>query len=266
MTGSREQLPLRLAPPVASQVAPALAGAGAGGRPNIGRPRADVLARRVRLLVGATITYNLIEAVVALTAGARASSTALVGFGLDSLIEVSSAAAVAWQFSARTAAARQDRERRALRVIAGSFFALAGYITLESARALAGGSDPSASRVGLVLAAVSLAVMPVLSLAQRRAGRELGSASAVADSHQTLLCTYLSAVLVVGLALNGLFGWGWADPLAGLVIAALAVAEGRQAWRGEGCCAPTSTMSGTATTTASQPAAECCGPDCECCQ
>ncbi len=144
------------------------------------RSRAEVLARRVRLLVAVTITYNLLEAAVALTAGARASSTALVGFGLDSLIEVSSAAAVAWQFSAPTARARQDRERRALGVIAGSFLALAGYVTVESVRALVGGSEPATSRVGLVLAAVSLAVMPVLSLLQRRAGRELGSASAVA--------------------------------------------------------------------------------------
>lgn len=221
--------------------------------------RADVLAGRVRLLVAATITYNLVEAAVALAAGARASSTALVGFGLDSLIEVASAAAVAWQFSARTAQARQDRERRALRVIAGSFVALAAYVSVGSVRALAGGQEPDPSQVGLVLAAVSLLVMPVLSLVQRRAGRELGSASAVADSHQTMLCTYLSAVLLVGLASNGLFGWGWADPLAGLVIAALAVAEGRQAWRGEGCCAPaTRPVTGTA-------AAACCGPGCSCC-
>lgn len=109
--------------------------------------------------------------------------------------------------------------------------------------------------------------MPVLSLAQRRAGRELGSASAVADSHQTLLCTYLSAVLLVGLALNGQFGWGWADPLAGLVIAALAVAEGRQAWRGEGCCAPTGSRGGpSGATVTGGPAEACCGPDCECCR
>ena len=254
MSDTREQLPLSLATP---------------GRSATDRLRADVLARRVRLLVAATIIYNVVEAVVALAAGARASSTALVGFGLDSLIEVSSAAAVAWQFSARTGRSRQARERRALRVIAGSFFALAGYVTVESVRALAGGSEPATSRVGLVLAAVSLAVMPVLSLAQRRAGRELGSASAVADSHQTLLCTYLSAVLLAGLALNGLLGWGWADPLAGLVIAALAVAEGRQAWRGEGCCAPASSAgapSATATAPAGRPAGACCGPDCRCCR
>jgi len=196
------------------------------------------LAGRVRLLVAATITYNVVEAAVALRAGVAASSTALVGFGLDSLIEVSSAAAVAWQFCARTAPARQARERTALRVIAVSFFALAGYVTVEAIRALTGGGQASTSRVGLVLAAVSVVVMPVLSGAQRRAGRKLGSASAVADSHQTLLCTYLSGVLLVGLALNGLLGWGWADPAAGLVIAVLALVEGRRAWQGDSCCAP----------------------------
>jgi divalent metal cation (Fe/Co/Zn/Cd) transporter len=200
--------------------------------------RGAVLACRVRWLVAATITYNVVEAVVAITAGTVASSTALVGFGLDSVIEVSSAAAVAWQFSARDHAVRQARERRVLRVIAVSFFALAAYVTVESVRALFGGAAAEHSTVGVVLAAVSLAVMPGLSYAQRRAGRELGSATAVADSKQTLLCTYLSAVLLVGLGLNGLFGWSWADPLAALAIAAVAVREGGQAWRGEGCCAP----------------------------
>ena len=198
--------------------------------------RRAVLVRRVRLLVAATITYNVIEAIVALIAGTRASSTALVGFGLDSVIEVSSALAVAWQFSA---ADPERRERMALRVIAGSFLALAAYVTVESVRALAGGHQAEHSTVGLVLAAVSLAVMPTLSVVQRRAGRRLGSASAVADSKQTLLCTYLSAVLLVGLAANSLLGWWWADPAAGLVIAAVALREGWQAWRGDGCCAPT---------------------------
>lgn len=232
-------------------------------RPAAAPAREQVLARRVRLLVATTISYNVVEAAVALTAGAAASSTALVGFGLDSLIEVSSAAAVAWQFSARTARARQDRERAALRVIAVSFFALAGYISLESVRALAGGGHASTSRVGLVLAALSLLVMPVLSAAQRRAGREIGSTSAVADSSQTLLCTYLSAVLLVGLALNGLFGWGWADPAAGLVIAVLALAEGRRAWHGDSCCTPAlaSPLPDQASAT---PAGSCCGPDATC--
>ncbi|WP_244890063.1 cation transporter [Mycobacterium lentiflavum] len=195
--------------------------------------RRAVLSRRVRLLVTATITYNIIEAIVALSAGAVASSAALIGFGLDSVIEVSSAAAVYWQFSGHDP---EVRERAALRVIALSFFALAIYVTVESIRALAGGQTAGSSTAGIVLAAVSLVVMPLLSYAQRRAGRELGSASAVADSNQTLLCTYLSGVLLVGLLLNYLFGWAWADPVVALVIAAVAIREGRTAWRGEHCC------------------------------
>ncbi|WP_416904447.1 cation transporter [Micromonospora echinospora] len=201
--------------------------------------RRQVLARRVRLLVAATMTYNVIEAIVAITAGTIASSTALIGFGLDSIIEVSSAAAVAWQFAGRDPEAR---EKVALRVIAVSFFALAAYVTVESVRALVDGAEAEHSSVGLVLAALSLAIMPGLSYAQRRAGRELGSRSAVADSKQTLLCTYLSAVLLVGLAVNSLFGWSWADPVAALVIAAVAVKEGREAWRGDTCCAPNAAL------------------------
>jgi divalent metal cation (Fe/Co/Zn/Cd) transporter len=195
--------------------------------------RKAVLSRRVRLLVAATITYNVVEATVAIAAGTVASSTALIGFGLDSVIEVASAAAVAWQFSGRDPEAR---ERTALRVIAVSFFALAAYVTVESVRSLFSGEAADHSTVGIVLAAVSLVVMPFLSHAQRRAGRELGSASAVADSKQTLLCTYLSGVLLVGLVLNSLFGWSWADPVVALAIAAMAVKEGRTAWRGEHCC------------------------------
>ena len=185
--------------------------------------------------MAATITYNIVEAVVAVTAGIGASSAALVGFGLDSTIEVASATAVAWQFSSPHP---EGRERTTLRVIALSFFALAAYVTIESLRALAGGGEAEHSTVGLVLAGLSLVVMPVLSYAQRQAGRRLGSASAVADSKQTLLCTYLSAVLLVGLGLNSLFGWSWADPIAALVIAAVAVREGREAWRGDSCCRP----------------------------
>ncbi|MER7111676.1 cation transporter [Streptomyces sp. NPDC000229] len=199
--------------------------------------RRDTLTRRIRLLVTATIAYNLVEAVVAITAGTIASSTALIGFGLDSVIEVSSATAVAWQFSAPDHAAREARERRTLRIIAVSFFALAAYVSVDSVRALAGSTEAHGSLPGIALAALSLAVMPFLSAAQRRAGRELGSASAVADSKQTLLCTYLSAVLLVGLVANATLGWSWADPIAALVIAAVAVKEGRDAWRGDGCCA-----------------------------
>ena len=196
--------------------------------------RRRVLSRRIRLLVAATITYNIVEAVVALTEGARVSSTALIGFGLDSVIEVSSAAAVAWQFAGRDPEAR---EKVALKVIAFSFFGLAAYVTVDSIRALAGLGEAQHSIVGITLAAVSLVVMPALSYTQRRTGRELGSLSAVADSKQTLLCTYLSAVLLVGLVVNAAFGWSWADPIAALVIAAVAVREGLDAWKGKSCCA-----------------------------
>jgi divalent metal cation (Fe/Co/Zn/Cd) transporter len=227
--------------------------------------RRDALARRIRLLVAATLTYNVIEAAVALTAGTLASSTALIGFGLDSVIEVSSAAAVAWQFSAREHAVREARERATLRIIAFSFFALAAYVTVDAVRALTGTAEADRSVLGIVIAALSLAVMPFLSAAQRRAGRELGSASAVADSRQTLLCTYLSAVLLVGLVLNATLGWSWADPIAALVIAAVAVKEGRDAWRGKGCCAaPAATASsGRASSGRGKTDACGCGPGCE---
>ena len=223
--------------------------------------RRDALARRVRLLVAATITYNVIEAAVALTAGTLASSTALIGFGLDSVIEVSSAAAVAWQFSARDHAVREAREKKTLRIIAFSFFALALYVAVDSTRALTGTGEAGHSVPGIILAALSLAVMPFLSAAQRKAGRELGSASAVADSKQTLLCTYLSAVLLAGLLANLLFGWTWADPIAALVIAAIAVKEGRDAWQGKGCCAPAAGH----TPTGAEPDVCGCAPGCGCC-
>ncbi len=195
--------------------------------------RREVLARRIRLLVAATITYNVIEAVVALTEGTRVSSTALIGFGLDSVIEISSAAAVAWQFSAKDP---ETREKAALRFIAFSFFALAAYVTVDAVLTLAGMGEARPSVIGIALASLSLAVMPVLSWAQRRAGRELGSHSAVADSKQTLLCTYLSAILLAGLVLNSLWGLSWADPVAAIGIAAIAVREGLNAWRGDPCC------------------------------
>jgi divalent metal cation (Fe/Co/Zn/Cd) transporter len=195
--------------------------------------RRAILQRRIRLLVAATITYNVIEAVVALTEGTRVSSSALIGFGLDSVVEISSAAAVAWQFSANDP---ETREKAALRFIATSFFALAAYVAVDAVLSLFGLREARPSLIGIVLAAASLVVMPVLSLAQRRAGREFGSLSAVADSKQTLLCTYLSAILLAGLVVNGLWGWSWADPVAALGIAAIAVREGVNAWRGDPCC------------------------------
>jgi divalent metal cation (Fe/Co/Zn/Cd) transporter len=195
--------------------------------------RRGALARRIRWLVAGTITYNVVEAVVALTEGTRVSSSALIGFGLDSVIEISSAAAVAWQFSAKDP---ETREKAALRFIAFSFFALAAYIGADAVLSLAGLREARPSIIGIVLAAASLVIMPVLSLAQRRAGRELRSVSAVADSKQTLLCTYLSAILLAGLVLNSLLGWSWADPVAALGIAAIAVGEGFNAARGDPCC------------------------------
>jgi len=201
--------------------------------------RRALLARRIRWFVAATISYNVVEAVVALAAGTRASSSALVGFGLDSVIEVASAAAVGWQFAGRDPEAR---EKTALRLVACSFFGLAAFVTVDAVRSLLATGAAEHSTVGLVLAAVSLVAMPLLSSGQRRTGRELGSRSAVADSKQTLLCTYLSAVLLVGLALNSLLGWSWADPVAALVIAGVAVREGLEAWRGDVCCSPAATL------------------------
>lgn len=203
--------------------------------------RTAILARRVRLIVAATITYNVAEAVIAITAGIAASSAALIGFGLDSTVEVLSAAAVAWQFAARD---HEAREEVAMRVIAFSFFALAAYVTFEAGRSLLGVAEPQESMVGIALAAVSVVVMPALSWFERRTGRELGSASVVADSKQTLLCAWLSGILLVGLLLNATLGWTWADPLAALVIAVVAVREGREALRGETCCTPTSALLG----------------------
>jgi divalent metal cation (Fe/Co/Zn/Cd) transporter len=193
------------------------------------------LGKRAQLLAAASVAYNAVEAVVAVLAGAVAGSTALVAFGLDSVIEVSSGLIILWQFRR---ALPVSREQVALKAIAVSFFVLAGYVTIESIRSLATASAPDVSVVGIALASTSLLVMPWLSWAQRRTGRALGSSTVVADSTQTLLCTYLSAVLLIGLVVNAGLGWWWADAVAGLVIGAVAAREGRQAWRGENCCGP----------------------------
>ncbi len=197
--------------------------------------RTTVLQRRVRLLVGAVLVYNVLEAATAITAGALASSTALVGFGLDSVIEVTSALAITWQYSHHTPI---TREHRALRIVAFSFFALAAYVSVDAVLSLTAGREAEHSPLGIALAAISLLVMPTVSFVERRLGVELGSASVVADSKQLLLCSYLSAVLLVGLLINSTLGWSWADPVAGLVIAALAIREGRNALRGDVCCTP----------------------------
>ena len=202
--------------------------------------RIRVLRRRVQIIVTITITWNVIEAIIALSAGAVASSSALIAFGLDSVVEVLSAAAIAWQFAGGRNHA--DREHVALRVIAFAFFALATIVTVDAIRTLTGNGEAAPSTVGIALAATSLLVMPGLSWFERRTGRELGSAAVVADSKQTLICAALSGVLLAGLLMNSLFGLTWADPIAALVIAAVAVREGVKALRGDTCCTPATAL------------------------
>ncbi|MET0714326.1 MAG: cation transporter [Mycetocola sp.] len=192
--------------------------------------RRAILHKRVRWIVAFTIGYNIIEAIVAITAGAIASSAALIGFGLDSIIEVLSAAAVAWQFT------RKDPERWekiTVRMIALAFFALAAYVIVDSILSLTGVQDVDHSPLGIAIATISLIVMPALAWLERRTGTELGSASVVADSKQLLLCVYLSGAVLLGLLFNTLFGWEWADAVAALVIAAFAIREGIEAWQGD---------------------------------
>ena len=192
--------------------------------------RRTALHRRVRLIVGITITWNVIEAIVAISAGAAASSAALIGFGLDSVIEVASAAAVAWQFT------RKDPERwekPTVRAIGIAFFALAAYVSVDAILNLAGIGTVEHSPVGIGIAVASLLVMPALAWVEFRTGRELGSRSVQADAKQLLLCIYLSGTVLIGLLLNSLFGWQWADSVAALIVAGLAVREGIEAWRGD---------------------------------
>lgn len=191
------------------------------------------LARRAQLLAAASVAYNLMEACVGLAAGGIASSIALVAFGIDSLLEVSSGAVILWQFRHP---AFESRERLAGRLIGGCFFVLAAYVTVGALSDLIQGDRADRSDVGIALACASLAVMPFLAWAQRRTGRSLGSSAVVGDSKQTALCTYMSAVLLVGLLVNAWLGWWWADPAAALVIAAVAVREGVATWRGDNCC------------------------------
>ncbi len=192
--------------------------------------RRAMLHRRVRFIVGFTITYNVIEAIVAVWAGVLASSAALIGFGLDSVVEVLSAAAVTWQFT------RKDPERWetvTVKTIGIAFFALAAYVSIDAVLALVGQEGPDRSPLGLGITALSLVVMPLLAWIEVRTGRELGSKSVMADAKQLILCIYLSGAVFIGLVLDSLFGWWWADSVAALVVAVLAVREGLEAWRGD---------------------------------
>ena len=187
------------------------------------------LQARVRLIVGIAIAWNVVEAAISIWAGREASSAALIGFGLDSTVEVLSAAVVAWQFSAPDP---EQREAVALKLIAGCFFLLAFYVTFEALT-----SQPAQhSAIGITITALSAIVMPALALWQRRTGQALGSASVIADSKQRLICAMLSVATLAGLVLNSLFGWHWADSVAALIIAAFAVREGIEALRGDPCC------------------------------
>jgi divalent metal cation (Fe/Co/Zn/Cd) transporter len=190
------------------------------------------LRNRARWLVIATITWNVVEAAVALTAGAAAGSAALVGFGLDAAVEVSAAAVALWYL----AGVDEARETRALKLIGASFFALAAYVAVDAGRDLLHDAEPERSLVGIVLASLSLLVMPVLARAKRRNGEALHDRTLIAEATQTKLCTYLSAILLAGLGLRATVGWTWADPVAALFIAVLAVREGREAWNGDQCC------------------------------
>ena len=195
--------------------------------------RAGRLVKQARLLAWATIAWNVVEAVVAITAGAAAGSLALIGFGLDSSIETISAVVVLWRLNDVS----DEREDRALQFIAVSFFLLAAYVTGQSAWDLATRSAPDVSVVGMALTGLSVIVMPLLARAKQRVGREMGSRVVVADSVETWLCTYLSVIVLGGLVLNAAFGWWWADPVAALGIAYLAIREGREAWEGgDDCC------------------------------
>ena len=213
--------------------------------------RTQLLQSRIRLLVAIAMVWNTIEAAIALIAGGKASSAALIGFGLDSVVEVLSAAAVAWQFAAPDP---EKREKTTLRIIAISFFALAAYVIVDAALSLLGIREPEHSTVGIALAAASMIVMPILAWLEHNAGKELGSATAMADAKQRLVCSYLSIALLVGLVLNSLLGWGWADSVAALVISVIAIREGLEAWGGDACCAtPITKLTSTES---------CCGDSC----
>lgn len=194
------------------------------------------LRRRAQLLVWATIVWNSVEAIVAIAAGAAASSGALVSFGLDSTVEVSAALVALWYLRGEG----DERGIRAGRLIGLSFWALASWVTFDAVSDLVAGDRPDVSTVGIVLTAVSVIVMPVLAQAKRRTGRALGSSALVAESNETMVCAYLSVAVLIGLGAHALFDWWWADPIAALVVAAIAAHEGLEAWRGElleeGCC------------------------------
>jgi divalent metal cation (Fe/Co/Zn/Cd) transporter len=188
------------------------------------------------LLEYLTVAWNVVEGIVAIGSGAVSGSIALVGFGIDSFIETSSGGILLWRLRAEHRGLDEKRvERKALKLVGVSFMLLAAYVAFESAKSLIGREAPERSVVGIVIAVLSLIVMPWLAHQKRTTARNLSSAALKADSRQTSLCAYLSAILLVGLLLNALVGWWWADPIAGLCMVPIIVNEGREALRGETC-------------------------------
>ncbi len=195
------------------------------------------LVRRGRYLEYFTIGYNSLEGLIAVSAGLLAGSIALVGFGFDSLIEVTSGAVLLWRLYADVDEARRERvEAISLRLVGICFIVLALYVIHDSVESLLKRQTPDESLIGIVLASVSLIVMPLLVRAKRKVARSINSGALMADSKQTELCTYLSAILLMGLLLNALFGWWWADPVAALIMVPIIAKEGIEALRGETCC------------------------------
>ena len=193
------------------------------------------LERQTRFLAWGGIGWHVVEFAIALAAGLTAGSIALIGFGADSLIEALAGAVVLWLFTGKRRGS-SSAERRAQQLIAVSFFLLAAYVGVEALRTLVNADHPAASWVGIGLAAFTAPTMPLLAYAKRRLGNQLHSSATVKEAAQTQLCAYLSIALLLGLGANALAGWWWADPLAALAIAAVALKEGRESWRGEGCC------------------------------
>jgi divalent metal cation (Fe/Co/Zn/Cd) transporter len=190
------------------------------------------LERRARLLAWGGNAWHVVEFGVAIVAGIVAASPALIGFSLDSLIELAAGFVIVWLYRLRSGHAD---ERRAQQLVAGTYFLLVAFILVESSYTLVGGHHPEASWVGIGLAAVAAATMPLLALAKRRVGRKLGSSATVSEAGQNQICAYLSIALLAGLLANALAGWWWADPAAALAIAVLAAKEGLDSWRGESC-------------------------------
>jgi divalent metal cation (Fe/Co/Zn/Cd) transporter len=201
----------------------------------IGSPEYLRQARRAKLLSWASLAYMAVEGLVAIAAGVVAGSIALVGFGIDSAIEGFASVVIVWRFTgSRTLS--HAAEDRAQKLVAIQFFLLAPYVAVESIRTLVDGSHPHPSIVGIILAASSLVVMPWLGRTKQRIGSRIGSSATASEGKQNFLCAYLAAALLVGLVGNALFGAWWLDPLVGLLIAAVAIQEGREAWRGDACC------------------------------